>query len=363
MSRSLITRVGLAFCLVGIVSMAPRTLAQTRAEPSSRRSGRPGDVADPTDVGHLPGTSRYLPETWGVGPWPMKVNGSPRAKSACPLCGARHDRDTVESLDVAETQRTDTEPTDTIEPKALANYLKELLTRNVAQERPARHKLKTKEKLRPGEPAQVILELKERLGDGALEGTEFADSPDVLVKVIRALEAEQREQDESEAETPDLPLSRFSRGTTPKHSELEVADAPQPRHLAANEAAIGVLRAASRDLDLAAEALEEQELYRRADQLRALADELRRDSRVAAARWRSEGPGSIAPDHTEWRRIEPQEEARLDGSSDMAQLREELRRVRQALEEGRIQESEGRMPEEQVDRDVKGKRATAATEN
>ncbi|HEV3024053.1 MAG TPA: hypothetical protein VGX76_16370 [Pirellulales bacterium] len=347
MSRSRIACVGLAFCLVGIVSTAPRTLAQTRAEPSSRRSGRPGDVADPTDVGHLPGASQYLPETWGVGPWPMKVHGAPRAKSACPLCGARHDHDTAESLDVAETQRVDTEATDTIEPKALANYLKELLTRNVTQERPARHKLKTKEKLRPGEPAQVILELKERLGDGALEGTEFADSPDVLVKVIRALEAEQREQADSEAETADLPWSRFSRGTAPRHSEPEAADAPQPRHLAAaNEAAIGTLRAASRDLDLAAEALEEQELYRRADQLRALADELRRDSRVAAARWRSEGPGSIAPDRTEWRRIEPpQEEARLDGSSDMAQLREELRRVRQALEERRIQESEVRRPE------------------
>jgi hypothetical protein len=238
----------------------------------------------------------------------------------CPWCGARHATNADATTDVEEADANES-----IEPRALAHYLKELLTRNVAHERPAKRKLTTKQKLRPGEPAQVILELKERLGDGALEGTEFADSPDVLVQVIRALEAEQQEQFDDEAATADAPHRRVQAAAT--------ADAPQPKRLAANEAAIEALRATGRELDLAADALEEHELYERADQLRTLADELRRDSRFAASTRLHDARNAIPPDHGAWRRVEPSpDETRLDLSSDIALLREELRRVRQALE-------------------------------
>ncbi len=240
--------------LIGLSFTSPPALAQA--------------PADPTDIGRLPSASQFPPESWqGTNPSrPANQKSLRGVKDVCPWCGARHSADTSEAQNDLGT-----EPPDAIELNVLANYLKELLTRSVAEERPAtRHKLKTKEKLRPGEPAQVILELKERLGGSALEGTEFADSPDMLVKVIRALVAEQ-EQEEMENEP-----------------QPEAVEAPQPVSPGIvtdprSEARIDALRSASSKLGEAADVLEGQECFKRADELRALADKLRRDARNAAA--------------------------------------------------------------------------------
>jgi hypothetical protein len=100
---------------------------------------------------------------------------------------------------------------------------------------------------------------------------------------------------------------------------------------AANETSIDALRQASRELDLAADVLEEQNLFERADQLRVMADELRRDSR-GAVRLQADGHGDAARQSTSPRRIFSPVDAGSDLSADIEQLRDELRRVRQALE-------------------------------
>ncbi len=46
------------------------------------------------------------------------------------------------------------------------------------------------EKLQPGEPAQVILELREKLGAGAVRGTEFTVEPKAFARWVRALDRE-----------------------------------------------------------------------------------------------------------------------------------------------------------------------------
>ncbi|HEV7225977.1 MAG TPA: hypothetical protein VGN42_24945 [Pirellulales bacterium] len=124
------------------------------------------------------------------------------------------------------------------------------------------------DKLSPGEPAQVILDLRERLGASALEGSEFTVKPDALAKLIRALDREARQQEtlsqlEPESWTP----------PTPSWSAAAAPSSP------ADEATISALRAASRQLDEAAELLEQQNLFERADELREQADRLRRDAR------------------------------------------------------------------------------------
>lgn len=120
-------------------------------------------------------------------------------------------------------------------------------------------------KLLPGEPAQVILELRERLGNSALEGTEFRVKPDALAKLIRALdrEAQQEELAPPIYATPDEPLP-----------------APPVEDAADHQAEISALRLASRQLEEAADVLEQQNLFERADELREQADRLRRDARA-----------------------------------------------------------------------------------
>src|SRR5207237_370472 len=98
---------------------------------------------------------------------------------------------------------------------------------------------------------------------------------------------------------------------------------------AADETSINALRIASRELDNAADVLEEQNLFERADQLRAMADELRRDSRAGVVRPQTPGHGD-APTQSARRNAGINESSDL--SVDIEQLRDELRRVRQALE-------------------------------
>ncbi|HXT60799.1 MAG TPA: hypothetical protein VN699_19330 [Pirellulales bacterium] len=126
----------------------------------------------------------------------------------------------------------------------------------------------TEDKLSPGEPAQVIMDLRERLGASALEGSEFTVKPDALAKLIRALDREARQQET---------LSQLEPEPWPTAPPTWSAAAPSSSP--ADEATISALRAASRQLDEAAELLEQQNLFERADELREQADRLRRDAR------------------------------------------------------------------------------------
>ncbi|HQU42345.1 MAG TPA: hypothetical protein PK867_06010 [Pirellulales bacterium] len=118
--------------------------------------------------------------------------------------------------------------------------------------------------LRAGEPAQVILDTQKRLGKSVLEGTEFSGSPELLVQWIRALDEENRRRQAAQpAASP--------------YDSIEVAleeDLPVTAH-----SQVVALREACRQLQQAADVLEEQNLFESADALRTAADGLRRQSR------------------------------------------------------------------------------------
>ncbi|HEX4148413.1 MAG TPA: hypothetical protein VHY20_05475 [Pirellulales bacterium] len=132
-----------------------------------------------------------------------------------------------------------------------------------------------------GEPAKVILDIREQVGPKLLEGTIFGeagwraratgeaqrpDSHAVLVRCIRDL-AQDREACDDTCESH----CEFAEAAPP-----EVAATPP-----AMAAAVPALRQASRQLDQMAELLEEQKLYDRADQLRDMAQQMREQARAA----------------------------------------------------------------------------------
>jgi hypothetical protein len=123
------------------------------------------------------------------------------------------------------------------------------------------------EKLQPGEPAQVILELREKLGASAVRGTEFTVEPKAFARWVRALDREHP------PEAPEVAVE-VPQTTYPQYVEENAAAAN------VDEATISALRGASRQLDDAAELLEQQNLFERADELRDQADRLRRDARA-----------------------------------------------------------------------------------
>lgn len=184
------------------------------------------------------------------------------------------------------------------------------------------------EKLVPGEPAQVLLDIKRRL-DAARRKTggsqskesllraksELEPSPEALIKWIRVLDAEhRREQANHELE-----------------EELSRDEAPDL------DAIVAALRQAGRALDEAADLLEDQNLFERADQLRELATELRMEARIeldGAARDTAEplapapAGGRRAIYHRSLRR--PADTSRSD--RELRELRGELRRIREAID-------------------------------
>jgi hypothetical protein len=117
--------------------------------------------------------------------------------------------------------------------------------------------------LRAGEPAQVILDTQKRLGKSVLEGTEFSGSPELLIQWIRALDEENRRQQAM--------LEEVSR------ADVDEVDAETPA--LTGQAQIESLRQACRQLEEAADLLEDQNLFEAADSVRSVADALRRESR------------------------------------------------------------------------------------
>lgn len=131
--------------------------------------------------------------------------------------------------------------------------------------------------LRPGEPAQVILDLKRRLGSDVYEGTQFGGSTKALVDWIRALD----EQDRRQPPQPDA--------DEPASDPSITASSPQTAGAATE---IDALRKAARKLGEAADLLEEQNLFDPADEVRLVADELRLRARerIQASQASSEKP-------------------------------------------------------------------------
>jgi hypothetical protein len=111
----------------------------------------------------------------------------------------------------------------------------------------------------------VILELRERLGNSALEGSEFTVKPDALAKLIRALDRESQQEEQAP------PVYSAPEETFRQPPMEEVAD---------HQSEISALRLASRQLEEAADVLEQQNLFERADELREQADRLRSDARA-----------------------------------------------------------------------------------
>lgn len=134
-----------------------------------------------------------------------------------------------------------------------------LLARRHVQSEASSPEGKKPESLRPGEPAQVILDLKRRLGNDVYDGTEFGGSPEAMIDWIRTLDEEDRRQ-----------LANPSAIKTPGNI---VADSPPSDGASAIE--IDALRQAARKLGEAADLLEEQNLFDSADEVRSAADALR----------------------------------------------------------------------------------------
>jgi transposase-like protein len=130
--------------------------------------------------------------------------------------------------------------------------------------------------LRAGEPAQVILDTQRRLGKSVLEGTEFGGSPELLIQWIRALDEENRRQQAM--------LEEVSR------ADDEDAEEQPPAVTARSQ--LESLRNVCRQLQEAADALEDQNLFLPADEIRHVADNLRRKSRAIASARESDKPCS-----------------------------------------------------------------------
>jgi hypothetical protein len=184
-------------------------------------------------------------------------------------------------------------------------------------------------KLRPGEAAQVILELIDQVGPSVLDGTLYAQPPadadqpclakpksvmqgsprDALVQWIRRAEVErerQRAEAEVEIETP-----------APAPVQEQPVDVRQL-------SLVETLRTVGEQLDDAANLLERQSLFYRADQLRDLATQLRQESRSAQGGWSLQplrSPSAERPPH-------PERDLKLE----VEMLQQELRQALKALD-------------------------------
>ncbi|HVX14451.1 MAG TPA: hypothetical protein VHC22_24910 [Pirellulales bacterium] len=168
----------------------------------------------------------------------------------CPFCGHAH-ADKAVAADHASAA----------EPKVGSE---KLLT--VAPSKGIQDAMPNAQALRPGEPAQVILDTQKRIGKSVLEGTEFGGSPDLLIQWIRTLDEENR-----------LRQAALDDGTRAQLTVVADEDRVTQR------SQVDALRAACHELGQVADMLEEQNLFDAADSIRGFADVLRRQSRQKLA--------------------------------------------------------------------------------
>lgn len=182
-------------------------------------------------------------------------------------------------------------------------------------------------KLRPGEAAQVILELIDQVGPSVLDGTLYAQpiadgdltcmarprgatqgTPrEALVQWIRRAEAE-RDKQRVEADV----------------AVETIAPTQEPQVDARQANLVDTLRTVGEELDDAANLLERQSLFFRADQLRELATQLRQESRSAQGGWSLQplrSPSVERPPH-------PERDLKLE----VEMLQQELRAALKALD-------------------------------
>lgn len=169
--------------------------------------------------------------------------------AACPLCGRACS--TVDDREAPDD--------DGVSLLRKAPLFQRLLARRHVRGEATPPDGKRADGLRPGEPAQVILDLKRRLGNDVYDGTEFGGSPEAMIEWIRTLDEEDRRQ-----------LANAAATERPGNI---VADSPPTDGASAIE--IDALRQAARKLGEAADLLEEQNLFDSADEVRSAADALR----------------------------------------------------------------------------------------
>lgn len=166
---------------------------------------------------------------------------------SCPLCGKSC------SVDCEATKIAAPSPPALTDAQASGLARLQKLTGNAPSPMP----------LRAGEPAQIILDTQKRLGNSVLEGTEFGDSPELLIQWIRALDEENRRRQATQQ------ARQFESIPVTVQEDLPVTSHSQ----------VSALREACRQLQEAAELLEDQNLFDSADALRAAADDLRHQAR------------------------------------------------------------------------------------
>ncbi len=181
----------------------------------------------------------------------------------CPFCGQAHAEKPAPAA-----QR----------PAAAPKVTQKLLT--VAASEDVREAPPSAQPLRPGEPAQVILDTQKRIGKSVLEGTEFGGSPELLIQWIRALDEENR-----------LRQAALDEGTRTQLTAVPDEECVTQR------SQVEALRTACHELGEVADLLEEQNLFDAADSIRGFADVLRRQSRQKLAE--SESDANNTPDATE----------------------------------------------------------------
>lgn len=199
--------------------------------------------------------------------------------------------------------------------------------------------------LEPGEPAEVLLDIRRRVGMTPLTGTAYQPiDSSTCAKAQNTFVAEVREsaesceancvdpelealfEDESAPAEP-APAEQYPRTTEYGAWQPALPSRPYPVAPASGERAraelIPVLRLVSRNLEEAANTLEDAELYFRADQLRQLSTELRLEARSAGGEWSLEPLGSVTRKPT----------AAIMPAPDLARENDELRMELERLKE------------------------------
>lgn len=140
------------------------------------------------------------------------------------------------------------------------------------------------EQLDPNETAAIVSEIRQNLGGSLLSRTIFAEGPNgqksMDFEFVREIRRRERAKELSKTE-----MERSDPITTPDHSSHVESNASNPTALIPNPivsqstARVGALRDAACELDRVADGLERLGLYKRADQLRRTAQQLRLDAR------------------------------------------------------------------------------------
>lgn len=184
--------------------------------------------------------------------------------------------------------------------------------------------------LEPGEPAEVLLEIRNLLGTNPLQGTAYqtVDMTGQINAQSAFVEGVRDSVAGLEAVCPGACVAAASACACPADGETVVAcDSAVPAAGPSHDARlIPLLRHVGRQLEEAANMLEDGELYFRADQMRELAKELRIEARSAGGSWSLEPLGQVSKAAAP----EPQR----DLARENEELRAELERLRESLRAG-----------------------------